>query len=356
MQGLARAHHCDSMQADMAHEQLQADNLFELKQKIALHPQWADVQEISQMLSKNGYQCCLVGGSVRDFLLGLTPADLDLVTDATPEKIKLLFKKTLDLGVRFGVSQIVLNNSVIDLATFRSEDLYFDGRHPEQILFSTMGEDFKRRDFTINSLYIDLQTWEIHDFCHALSDIKSKTLRTIGDAKKRFLEDHLRLLRAVRFAAKLNLVIEPETQQAIRASSSLLSKISSPRLTEELKKGFHLEHRQRYLQLLSDLELWGIIFPQIQFHLLEIEHPQMQKLLTNCSWPSFLSALYLAFAPDKEKPQTRDAKRRHIEGFFSPLLLLRQEKKLMTTAVSNLIETQRQDHLIFREFLAKTQL
>lgn len=351
MERLARNSHCDSMQTDMAIVQLQADYLNQWRQKLFQHPQWSAVQQIGETLADQGFQCCLVGGSVRDYLLNLTPTDLDLVTNATPEQIRPLFQKTLDMGVRFGVSQIVLNDEVIDLATFRSEDSYFDGRHPERIIFSTMEEDFKRRDFTINSLYLSLQTWELHDFCNGISDIRQKILRTIGEAPKRFLEDYLRLLRAVRFATRFQLTIEPQTQIAIQTSAQLLTKLSQHRTSEELKKGFQLQQRADYLQLLNNLHLWPYLFPKIPFHKLELDHQQTQELIQKSTWPSFLAALYLTFSPMPQTRQTQQEKTRQIESFFSTLLLLKQEKKSILAHAH-----ERHDEFIFREFLAKTQI
>ena len=344
------------MQTDMTVVQLQADYLNQLKHKLLSHPQWRAVQSICSTLTSQGFQCCLVGGSVRDYLLNLTPGDLDLVTDATPEQIRPLFDRTLEMGVRFGVSQIVLNEDVIDLATFRSEDQYFDGRHPERILFSTMAEDFKRRDFTINSLYLDLKTWELHDFCHAFSDLQQKILRTIGDAEKRFLEDHLRIFRALRFATRFELTIEPKTLQAIKTSAHLTQKLSKHRLTEEAKKSFQLDLRLNYLELLDQLGLWSMLFQNVPYESLEITDPQIRHLIQKTTWVAFLAALYFKFSRTATARLTRDQKLKEIEAFFPSLLLLKQEKKAILHILEGGFETQRQDPRIFREILAMTQI
>jgi tRNA nucleotidyltransferase/poly(A) polymerase len=346
----------------MAHDQLQVDNMNQFKLKLSLHPQWLLVQEISEKLKKNGYSCYLVGGSVRDYLLDLQPVDLDLVTEATPAQIQVLFPRVLEMGQKFAVSQVVLGDQIIDLATFRQEDLYFDGRHPEQIVFAGMSEDFHRRDFTINSLYLDLSTFDLYDFCHAKEDIQALTLRTVGDPQKRFLEDHLRLLRAVRFTARFALQVETETRNALVQHRHLIQKLSHARRTEELKKGFALASRAKYFALLNEFGMWDILFPQFSFDMLCLDDPNTAQELQRANWADFLFSLFSLAQYRKPNPPaqsaiTRNQKKQQIEVFFSNLLLLRQEKQQMLLAFTQKpVDLERQEPFIFREFLRQLHI
>lgn len=375
MEKLARDTHCDRVQSDMANAQLQVDNLDELKSKIHLHPQWVAVQEIVKTLAQNGYSCYLVGGSVRDYLLNVEPADLDLATEATPSQIQALFPRVLRIGHKFAVSQVVFGENVIDVATFRQEDLYFDGRHPEKIIFSGIAEDVHRRDFTVNSLYLNLLTFELYDFYHGRDDLLKKILRTVGDPQKRFLEDHLRLMRAVRFAARFDLQMEQATKAAISQHRHLIQNLSNARRTEELKKGFVLVNRVVYFALLNELGLWDVLFPKVQFAPLHFEDSETLMELQRVSWSEFLLALY-CFAEHRERcelaslsllpnqvhnpqmsSQTRNQNKQRLESFFSNLLLLRSEKQQMLLILLKVnIDLERQDPFIFREFLRQLHI
>ena len=165
-----------------------------------------------------GFSAFWVGGCVRDFLLGREPGDYDIATSARPEQVEKLFKRTVAVGRKFGVMVVVENGQQFQVATFRAEADYRDGRHPEQVTFANAEADAQRRDFTVNGLFYDPVAEKLHDWVGGEKDLRAKIIRTIGSPEERFAEDHLRLLRAVRFAAQLGFEIEPQTFAAIRNS------------------------------------------------------------------------------------------------------------------------------------------
>src|SRR6202165_4426727 len=172
---------------------------------------------ICDTLRGKGYQALLVGGCVRDLLLGLEPADYDVTTDATPEQVVRLFPESIAVGAQFGVILIPRNGLKVEVATFRSDVGYSDGRHPDRVVYSkTAQEDVQRRDFTINGLLMRHDTGEVLDFVGGQADLKPGIIRAIGEPRRRFTADKLRMLRAVRFAARFAYTIEPATLQAIQ--------------------------------------------------------------------------------------------------------------------------------------------
>jgi len=340
----------------MTNAQLQADYVSAIQLRILDHPQWRVVSQISEIFKKNGFQCCLVGGSVRDYLMGFAPQDLDLVTDAKPEDISPLFDKVLEMGLRFGVSQIVFDGEIVDVATFRREDIYLDGRHPEKIIYSTMEEDYRRRDFTMNSLYFDLLKNQLHDFCGGISDIQTKTLKAVGNPQQRFLEDHLRILRGIRFAAKFDLQIEPNTRDALTACRDLVLKLSKPRITEELKKGFHLTERMTYLKKLKAFGIWDLLFPGVDLKL-DFDDPAVLSKFKLIPWSAFLAGLFICYSKIAHEAVSRSQKKTELEIFFEHLHLLKQEKKeILVICQNDPMDIQRQSEFIFSEFIKKLQL
>jgi len=190
-------------------------------------------------LINSGFQAYLVGGAVRDLLIDRKPKDFDIVTDATPDQVQKIFKRTIPVGADFGVVIVLLDNEKIEVATFRADGEYKDGRHPETVTFSSAQEDAKRRDFTINGLFWDSKTFEIIDYVGGLPDLHSKVIRTIGSAEKRFQEDALRMLRAIRFCSQLpDFSLDPETLAAISINRSLIKNVSRERISEEFSKVF----------------------------------------------------------------------------------------------------------------------
>src|SRR3954470_3493958 len=201
---------------------------------ITFGPQEALASKIIQRLRNHGFRAFLVGGCVRDRLLGLRPKDFDVSTDAVPSQLVQLFPNAELVGAHFGVILVRDGtNSEVEVATFRSEGDYVDGRRPGQVKFETEPvADAKRRDFTINGLFEDPISGQVYDYVGGQEDLKSRTVRAIGDARLRFNEDHLRLLRAVRFAARLNFSIETSTMAAMQDVSPKICRVSPERIRE----------------------------------------------------------------------------------------------------------------------------
>jgi poly(A) polymerase len=197
-------------------------------------------KEIVHRLDAAGFQAFWVGGCVRDFLLGREPDDFDIATDAKPEQMEKLFERTVAVGRKFGVMVVVEDKHQFQVATFRAEADYQDGRRPERVVFASAEADALRRDFTVNGLFYDPLTEKIHDWVGGEKDLRAKIIRTIGAPEERFAEDHLRLLRAVRFAAQLDFQIEPKTFAAIRLLAPKIKLISAERVRDELLKLFSL--------------------------------------------------------------------------------------------------------------------
>ena len=216
-----------------------------------------------RQLQAAGYEAFWVGGCVRDFLLGRNPEDYDIATSASPPQIEALFERTIPVGRKFGVIVVVRNGHEFQIATFRAEADYADGRHPETVSFGDAKADASRRDFTINGLFYDPVVDRLHDWVGGEADLRRKLVRTIGNPAERFAEDHLRLLRTVRFAAQLGFEIEPETFSAVRALAPKIQLISAERVRDELWKLFRPPHAARGLQLLQDSGLLMEVLPEI---------------------------------------------------------------------------------------------
>ena len=228
--------------------------MFELK---------AQATEIVQKLQQSGFAAFWVGGCVRDFLLGREPQDFDIATDAKPEQVEKLFGKTIPVGKKFGVIIVVENGIQFQVATFRAEADYQDGRRPEKIEDANAEADAARRDFTVNGLFYDPLTQKTHDWVGGENDLRAKIIRTIGKPEERFGEDHLRMLRAVRFAAQLNFEIEPGTFAAIKLLTQKIQAISAERIRDELLKLFRPPHAARGLVLLRDSGLLPFVLPEL---------------------------------------------------------------------------------------------
>jgi len=198
------------------------------------HSAWDASLRIIRTLRGAGHLALLAGGCVRDQLLGRTPKDFDVVTNATPRRVAELFPRARLVGAKFGVVIVRSLGHDVEVATFRRDGTYRDGRHPDDVAFGTEEEDAQRRDFTINGLFLDPQSKNIIDHVGGCEDLKNQTLRTIGEADRRFAEDHLRMLRAVRFAARLGFHIEPSTWEAICRQAVHLQEISAERVWMEL--------------------------------------------------------------------------------------------------------------------------
>jgi putative nucleotidyltransferase with HDIG domain len=194
-------------------------------------------KSICDTLQHNGHQAYLVGGCVRDLLLGRVPADYDVSTDATPDRVMQLFPESLAIGAQFGVVLVKQNGSQVEVATFRHDVGYSDGRHPDEVVYARKPEeDVSRRDFTINGLLMCHDSGEVLDFVGGRADLRAGVIRAIGDPERRFTEDKLRMLRAVRFAARFGYSIEPNTFAAVQKHAAEIHAVSAERIHEELTK------------------------------------------------------------------------------------------------------------------------
>lgn len=221
-------------------------------------------EEIIGKLHASGHKAYFAGGCVRDRLRGTLPKDFDIATSALPADVQKLFSKTIPVGVQFGVVIVVESGVSFEVATFRTESKYLDGRHPTHVSFAGVEEDAKRRDFTVNGLYWDIQAKKVLDFVEGQKDISAKIIRTIGDAKTRFEEDHLRLMRAVRFAVQLGYEIEAQTWKAVCAMAPLIAKVSAERIRDEFTKILTSADPERGVKLLDESGLLKVFLPEIE--------------------------------------------------------------------------------------------
>jgi poly(A) polymerase len=221
-------------------------------------------REVIRKLGAAGHRAYLVGGCVRDLLLGITPKDYDVATDARPDRIMDLFPNSGRVGAHFGVVLVRNVFEQIEVATFRSDQEYTDGRRPDRVHFETdPAEDARRRDFTINGLMMDPESGEVLDFVDGRADLERREVRAIGDADARFREDYLRLLRGVRFAARLDFQLAPSTFEAILRNHALIAKVSAERVRDELTR-ILTEGGARYgFELLDATGLLPVLLPEI---------------------------------------------------------------------------------------------
>jgi len=217
--------------------------------------------KILKKLRRNGFEALLAGGCVRDMLLGRRAKDYDIATNAQPKEITELFKRTLNVGAKFGVIIVLVENHQVEVATFRTETDYVDGRHPGSVKFTTAAEDASRRDFTINGMFYDPLKKEVIDYVEGQADLRAKIVRTIGKPAERFSEDYLRMLRAVRFSTQLSFTIEPLTWSAICINASKTTQISGERISIELEGILVNPNRSAGASMLFNSGLAEVIFP-----------------------------------------------------------------------------------------------
>jgi poly(A) polymerase len=220
-------------------------------------------KEVAQRLTDAGFIAYLAGGCVRDRLLGREPKDFDIATSATPDQVLKLFPKGNQIGAHFGVILVRHFSEQIEIATFRSDGNYQDGRRPDHVIFATPEADAQRRDFTINGLFENPQTGEIIDEVGGKSDLLAGIIRAIGDPAQRFREDSLRLMRGVRFACSMGFAIEPSTHESLRACAPLLARIAPERIREELCRMLLHPSRARAFALLAETELFSFFWPEV---------------------------------------------------------------------------------------------
>ncbi|HTS13781.1 MAG TPA: CCA tRNA nucleotidyltransferase [Candidatus Limnocylindrales bacterium] len=220
--------------------------------------------DICRRLRAEGYQAYLVGGCVRDILLGREPVDYDVATDATPDRVEEIFPDSVNVGAKFGVIIVMADSLQVEVATFRSDVGYSDGRHPDKVEYAkTPAEDVQRRDFTINALLLDPETNDVLDFVGGRDDLSAGIIRAIGRAEQRFSEDKLRMIRAVRFAARFRYAIEARTFSAITHLAPEIRQVSRERIRDELTKLLTEGAARRAFELLDDTGLLPEVLPEI---------------------------------------------------------------------------------------------
>lgn len=233
-----------------------------------------DIKALANIFKKNGYCLYIVGGAVRDFLLSRSTSDVDFTTDATPGEMLAMFPHSIKTGIKHGTLTIPFRKNHYEVTTFRIDGDYKDSRHPDKVDFvKDLKADLSRRDFTINAMAADAFTGEIVDVFGGIDDLNSKLVRTVGNAKKRFLEDALRMLRAIRFTTALNFNIDPECFNAIIELSDNIKNISAERIQTEVFKTFSSPYAHRGLLLLHKSRLLYIIDESIEKSYNDIAQP-----------------------------------------------------------------------------------
>ncbi len=228
-----------------------------------MKPEYAT--EIVKTLRDRGYEAYFVGGCVRDMVMGIEPADYDIATGARPEEVVEIFPRTEPIGAKFGVILVIHRGVPFEVATFRSDEAYVDGRRPTGVVFTSPTEDVLRRDFTINGLLYDPIDGRVIDHVGGEADIEQRIVRAIGDPHERFDEDKLRILRAIRFGARLGYTIEEETWKAVVAMASEIHQVSAERIREELVRVLTEGQAARGVRMLEQSGLLGAILPEVEW-------------------------------------------------------------------------------------------
>ena len=263
--------------------------------------------EVVRKLRDAGHQALWAGGCVRDQLLGIMPKDFDVATSARPEQVRDVFghRRSLPIGAAFGVITVLGPKPAgqIEVATFRRDAGYSDGRHPDSVTFSDAKEDAQRRDFTINGLFYDPIAEQVIDYVGGQDDLQLGVIRAIGVPRDRITEDKLRMLRAVRFAAKFGFAIEEKTFAAVQEQSSELVIVSAERIAEELRKMLTLDRRRLAVELLSQTQLLEIILPEARgVH--TVVWQQTLEMLERLHAPTFPQGLAMLLRPLAETPDS----------------------------------------------------
>ena len=267
-------------------------------------------QQVVQQLSDAGFTALWAGGCVRDLLIGRTPKDYDVATNARPEQVREVFgkRRTLSVGESFGVIVVLGPKSAgqVEVATFRTDGNYLDGRRPETVVFSSPEEDAQRRDFTINGMFYDPLKEEVMDFVGGQQDLAAGVLRAIGDPLERMEKDKLRMLRAVRFAATFDFELDVATADAVRSMADQISVVSAERIAQELRRMLVDQHRQRAVELCCDVDLLTRILPELKPVVNDVERwsrlTKSLSLLTEPEFPlAFAVVLEAAIVPNSDE-------------------------------------------------------
>ena len=250
-------------------------------------------EKIVRQLRQLGYEALLAGGCVRDMLLGRRANDYDVATSAKPENVMKIFCRTVKVGAKFGVVIVLLDDEQVEVATFRTEGGYTDGRHPGHVKFSTAKKDAKRRDFTINGMFYDPIERRVIDYVDGRADLKKNLIRTIGKATERFGEDYLRMLRAVRFSTKLGFEIESETYKSIRRTAEKINLISGERIAMELEGIITNANRETGVEMLLDCGLAKQIFDGFEGEKARTAIKVLGVLPNKISFPLGLAGMFI---------------------------------------------------------------
>jgi poly(A) polymerase len=262
---------------------------------------------IVRKLVAAGHTALLAGGCVRDLLLGHPPHDFDVATDARPEQIVELFRATRLVGAQFGVVLVRKSGRWVEVATFRWDGPYLDGRRPSRVVFSNAREDAQRRDFTVNGMFFDPLAGQVIDYVDGQPDLKAGLIRAIGEPEARFEEDHLRLLRAVRFAARLGFPIEPRTLAAMRAHAAELAQVAAERVRDELERMLSNANRARAFSLMHETGLLPYLWPGATWSPEQVE--AAQRLLARLPAAAGFVLAFAALVVDRGVAQNHDIAR-----------------------------------------------
>ncbi|WP_220347611.1 polynucleotide adenylyltransferase PcnB [Thalassotalea euphylliae] len=337
-------------------------------------------------LQKGGYEAYLVGGGVRDMLLGIEPKDFDIATNATPEQIKALFRNCRLIGRRFRLAHIVFGRDIIEVATFRghhdsandkqkeckkTSKQSADGMLLRDNIYGSIDEDAERRDFTINALYYSVKNFNIYDFAGGVADIEQRAIRLIGDPETRYREDPVRMLRAVRFATKLDMNISSETAEPIKPLASLLNNIPPARMFEEFLKLFVSGKALANFHMLRDYELFKYLFPTVEQGLTTADaddNEQMSRFIqlamnntderinTNQRvTPAFLLAAFLWYPLSRQVNQLKQTTQlTPQDAFFAALHEVMSEQQ-RSIAVPKRFQAPMKDIWILQDKLARRE-
>lgn len=296
--------------------------------------------DVIRRLRQSGYEAYWAGGCVRDELLGVEPADYDVATSGRPEQVSDVFSHTVHVGASFGVVEVIGPRRAdgtypkVQVATFRSDGAYVDGRRPESVVFSSAAEDAQRRDFTINGMFFDPIDGRVIDYVGGQADLRTGILRAIGDPRARFREDKLRLLRAVRMAARFDFPIEEQTADAIREMAAQITVVSAERIAEELRKMLVHRNRAWALRTMDKLGLLKAVLPEIEIEMKGVPQGRpdaptgdlwdhvvrVMELLEGARWPNQEPVSFpLAFGAllhdvGKKRSWVREAERHTFHG------------------------------------------
>ncbi|MEN6429215.1 MAG: CCA tRNA nucleotidyltransferase [Phycisphaerales bacterium] len=310
--------------------------------------------EVVRKLQQHGFQALLAGGCVRDMLLGRAAKDYDVATDAQPADVMRLFSRTLKIGAKFGVVIVLIRKQQVEVATFRSEAGYEDGRHPTEVRFTSAAEDASRRDFTINGMFYDPLNSQVIDYVEGQADLQRRIIRTIGNPEERFGEDYLRMLRAIRFSTQLGFAIEPETCAAVGRNAAKIARISGERIATELEGTLVHPNRAAGASMLIETGLAEAVFPGFSGEPARQAILVLGRLRRNVDFPLALAAFFVGYPVDFvmskcEILKLSNKQSRHIEFLLthrgglldSAMSLARLKKFLAESGFRDLYELER---------------